>query len=277
MVVQGTPHHRKDPTGCPSRLDTPCATWRGDRYFRCLSRTFCLPSVIAEFRQTVLLWQSESAPGCCCWSTSSPWATGPPCLDFDWSWSKRRVPRKAAFPCPPIDYSVFHPLANLHFLQPRAKFSDLKKVWWTFDPGIWSQWSRSCHLCLDLPCIHLEWVSTVGYPYWLGRLPGSVVLVHKLSMRMPLFRWFNLNKEILECGDCFSKAGLFFERYWNVVITSLGQGSISSILDKRNLTLIRMFSCPYKVLHRLTLDNHFLVSGWTIFGKITKLPGTDGL
>ena len=70
MVVQGTPHHRKDPTGCPSRLDTPCATWRGDRYFRCLSRTFCLPSEIAEFRQTVLLWQSESAPGCCCWSTS---------------------------------------------------------------------------------------------------------------------------------------------------------------------------------------------------------------
>ena len=190
MVVQGTPHHRKDPTGCPSRLDTPCATWRGDRYFRCLSRTFCLPSEIAEFRQTVLLWQSESAPGCCCWSTSSPWATGPPCLDFDWSWSKRRVPRKAAFPCPPVDYSVFHPLANSHFLQPRAKFSDLKKVWWTFDPGIWSQWSRSCHLCLDLPCIHLEWVSTVGYPYWFRRLPGSVVLVHKLSMRMPLFGWF---------------------------------------------------------------------------------------
>ena len=61
MVRQGTPHHRKDPTGCPSRLDTPCATWRGDRYFRCLSRTFCLPSEIAEFRQTVLLWQSESA------------------------------------------------------------------------------------------------------------------------------------------------------------------------------------------------------------------------
>ena len=61
--------------------------------------------------------------------------------------------------------------------------------------------------------------------------------------------------------DCFSKAGLFFERYWNVVITSLGQGSFSSMLDKRNLTLIRMFSCLYKILHRLTSRQPFLSQG----------------
>ena len=184
-----------------------------------------------------------------------------PLLGFWLVLIKETSSQKSCIPVSTCWLFSFHPLAKSHFLQPRAKFSNLKKVWWTFDPGIWSQWSRSCHLCLDLPCIHLEWVSTVGYPYWFRRLPGSVVLVHKLSMRMPLFCWFNLNKEILECGDCFSKAGLFFERYWNVVITSLGQGSISSILDKRNLTLIRMFSCPYKVLHRLTSRQPFLSQG----------------
>jgi len=26
LCKAGVPHHRKDPTGCPSRLDTPCAT-----------------------------------------------------------------------------------------------------------------------------------------------------------------------------------------------------------------------------------------------------------
>ena len=62
-MVEGTPLHRKDPTGCPSRLDAPCASWRGDPDLQCLSRTFCLPSETVEVRQTILHYQSESAPG----------------------------------------------------------------------------------------------------------------------------------------------------------------------------------------------------------------------
>ena len=55
MVLEGTHLHRKDPTGCLSRLDTPCASWRGDRDIQCPLRMFCLPSETAEVRQTILL------------------------------------------------------------------------------------------------------------------------------------------------------------------------------------------------------------------------------